>query len=317
MSVLSLLYRGSLASCNYQCAYCPFAKIRDSRANLARDAGQLARFTDWIASQEEPGPSFNLLFTPWGEALTRRHYRQAIIRLSRLPQVARVAVQTNLSTRPHWLAEAQTEKVALWCTYHPGETPRPAFLQRLAQLAEMGVRHSVGCVGLRAHWRDIGALRLALPPETYLWINAYQGPDGHTDPAYYSAAEAEWLSAIDPWFPLNRRPPASLGVPCRAGDSALSVDGEGGLRACHFRPETRGNLYHDNWRQALSESACPLPHCDCYIGYILRRDLPLGAEFGLGDLGRTPPDFHWQGPAGWQADGPASGRSASRQNPLA
>ncbi|MFZ2268108.1 MAG: STM4011 family radical SAM protein [Azonexus sp.] len=310
MSLISLLYRGSLASCNYHCPYCPFAKIRDSRASLARDAGQLARFTDWIASQEDPGQSFNLLFTPWGEALTRRHYRQAIIRLSRLPQVARVAIQTNLSIRPLWLADAQTEKVALWCTYHPGETPRAAFLQRLAQLAEMRVRHSVGSVGLRAHWPEIGALRQALPPETYLWINAYQDPDGKTDPAYYSAAEADWLSAIDPWFPGNRQPPASLGAPCRAGESALSVDGEGGLRACHFRPEPRGNLYQENWRQTLSRGTCPQPRCDCYIGYILRHDLPQGAEFGLGDLARTPPDFHWQRPTGWPAEGPATQLSA-------
>ena len=30
----SILYRGPLASCNYDCPYCPFAKRRDSRAQL-------------------------------------------------------------------------------------------------------------------------------------------------------------------------------------------------------------------------------------------------------------------------------------------
>lgn len=319
MSILSLLYRGSLASCNYQCAYCPFAKVRDSRANLARDAAQLERFVDWIADQEwsmrTAGQRFNLLFTPWGEALTRRHYRQAIVRLSHLPQVARVAIQTNLSTSPRWLAEAEANNVALWCTYHPGETPRSRFLLRLAQLAEQGALHSVGMVGLRAHLPEIGALRLALPPETYLWINAYQDANGYTDPTYYSAAEADWLSAIDPWFRYSRHSPTSLGAPCRAGHSALSVDGAGGLRACHFRAEPRGSLYQENWRQALVSSTCPQSRCDCYIGYVLRRDLPLGSEFGLGDLGRTPPGFHWQRPIGWEPDGPGANPTAPAQPP--
>jgi hypothetical protein len=310
VSILSLLYRGSLASCNYQCGYCPFAKVRDSRASLDKDADQLMRFVNWIDERESEmaaaGQRFNLLFTPWGEALTRRHYRAAIVRLSRLPQVASVAIQTNLSTHPCWLNEACTEKVALWCTYHPGETPRVGFLDRLTRLSELGIRHSVGVVGLRDHWPEIGALRMALPSTTYLWVNAYQDASGETDPACYSDAEAAWLIAIDPWFPCNRHPPSSLGAPCRAGDNALSVDGEGRLRPCHFRSEQRGILYRENWREALSPQPCPKPRCDCYIGYILRRDLPQGCEFGLGDLSRIAPDFYWQRPPDWSPDGPNS-----------
>ena len=34
---LSILYRGPLASCNYGCEYCPFAKRKDSREALATD----------------------------------------------------------------------------------------------------------------------------------------------------------------------------------------------------------------------------------------------------------------------------------------
>jgi hypothetical protein len=43
---LSILYRGPLSSCNYACAYCPFAKRRESSAELTRDRAALARFLD-------------------------------------------------------------------------------------------------------------------------------------------------------------------------------------------------------------------------------------------------------------------------------
>jgi hypothetical protein len=41
---LSILYRGPLSSCNYACGYCPFAKRRETAAELARDREALARF---------------------------------------------------------------------------------------------------------------------------------------------------------------------------------------------------------------------------------------------------------------------------------
>src|ERR1041385_7514556 len=72
---LSLLYRGTLESCNYDCGYCPFAKRKDSRARLAKDAAEVARFVAWAAQQQRP---LRIQFTPWGEALVRRHYREAV-----------------------------------------------------------------------------------------------------------------------------------------------------------------------------------------------------------------------------------------------
>ena len=65
----NILYRGPLSSCNYACGYCPFAKRRDTRAALARDAADLARFVDWVRGQRR---ALRVLFTPWGEALVRR-----------------------------------------------------------------------------------------------------------------------------------------------------------------------------------------------------------------------------------------------------
>src|SRR5439155_13329710 len=48
---LSLLYRGPLSSCNYDCGYCPFAKRRETAAELARDRTALGRFVDWVAAR--------------------------------------------------------------------------------------------------------------------------------------------------------------------------------------------------------------------------------------------------------------------------
>ncbi|CAM5561656.1 hypothetical protein SHIRM173S_08482 [Streptomyces hirsutus] len=98
----------------------------------------------------------------------------------------------------------------------------------------------------------------------YLWVNA---AEGHT----YDDAEAEVWTALDPLFPYSRRPHASAGAPCRTGESAISVDGEGTVRRCHFVPDELGNLYDGSYRVALRPRACPLTRCDCHIGYVTWR----------------------------------------------
>ncbi|WP_300757093.1 STM4011 family radical SAM protein [Janthinobacterium sp.] len=282
-NTLSLLYRGTLASCNYACSYCPFAKKQDSRTALARDAREVARFTGWVATQQRP---IGVLFTPWGEALVRRHYRTAMQTLAALPQVRQVALQTNLSGPLSWLDNMPgLEKIGLWCTYHPDQTTLARFLERCARLDSMGVRYSVGVVATHEHYDAIRALRAALPAQTYLWLNAYD----RRGPGYYSAEDLVWLDAIDPWFALNRRPVPSRGKACLAGELSLSVDGDGELARCHFVPERLGNLYTDDLAGMLQERSCPRFKCDCYIGYAQRKDLPFQREFGAGVLARIAP----------------------------
>lgn len=279
--VLSLLYRGTLESCNYACPYCPFAKRQDSRARLARDAAEVARFVDWAGRQQR---ALGILFTPWGEAIVRRHYRDAVLALARMAQVKTVAMQTNLSGPLGWLEDAEPGKVALWCTYHPGQTTLARFIERCQRLEQMGVAFSAGVVALREHYDAIRALRAALAPRHYLWLNAYD----RRGPGYYQAQELAWLDAIDPWFIHSRAPQPSRGKPCRTGQYALSVDGDGELQRCHFLPERLGNLYRDDLDQILAPKPCPRLKCDCYIGYAQRPDLPFQREFGLGVLARIP-----------------------------
>lgn len=271
---LSILYRGPLASCNFDCPYCPFAKRRDPPQALRADRAALERFVDWVSL--ERGTTISVLFTPWGEGLTRSWYRDAIVRLSHLPHVERVAIQTNLSVRPGFLAAADRSRVALWCTYHPGEVTREAFLRRCSELT---VRYSVGVVGLPEHLDEARALRADLPDDVYLWVNA---ADGHT---YDPGAEAAW-TAIDPHFGFSARPHDSLGADCRTGETVVSVDGDGTVRRCHFVRDPIGNLYDGTWRTGLRPRPCPNTTCDCHIGYVHLRTLPLYDVFAGGVLER-------------------------------
>jgi MoaA/NifB/PqqE/SkfB family radical SAM enzyme len=287
---LSILYRGPLSSCNYDCAYCPFAKRQESSAELTADRQALERFVGWVADRPAED-RLSILFTPWGEALTRRWYRDALVHLSNLPQVVRVAIQTNLSCGLDWLDACDRDRLALWTTYHPTQVERARFLERCRDLHQRGVRFSVGVVGLREHFGDIEALRRDLPPDVYLWVNAYKDVAD-----YYRAGEAEWLEAIDPLFPFNNRRHPSLGRPCRAGHSVISLDGDGTVRRCHFIKTPLGNLYEPGFERCLQERPCTNATCGCHIGYVHMPELGLYEVFGNGVLERIPAARQRAGP---------------------
>ncbi|GAB3115369.1 hypothetical protein GCM10027160_22610 [Streptomyces calidiresistens] len=282
---LTILYRGPLASCDYDCPYCPFAKRRDTPDTLRADRQALERFVSWVAGRT--GDRLSVLFTPWGEGLVRSWYRRAIVELSRLPQVRRVAIQTNLGGRTGWLREADRARTALWCTYHPGQTDHARFLRRCRELDALGVRHSVGVVGLPEHLVAARRLRGDLPPEVYLWVNAAEGRE-------YSDAEAALWSAIDPYFGWSRFPHPSAGAPCRTGETVISVSGDGTVRRCHFVDTPLGNLYDGSFAAALRPRGCPRAQCDCHIGYVHLRTLPLYGLFAGGVPERIPAG--WPGP---------------------
>lgn len=278
---LTFLYRGPLSSCNYACEYCPFAKHQETDAEHAADAEALERFVAWVEGRT--GDQLSVFFTPWGEALIRRRYQRALARLSQLAHVEKVAIQTNLSCRLDWVEACDKSRLGLWATYHPGEVPRPRFLAQCWEAAERGVRFSVGVVGLKEHAGEIEALRRELPPHVYLWINAYKRV-----PDYYTAAEIDRFTELDPFFPLNNQRHPSRGRSCRTGASVLSVDGEGTLRRCHFVREPLGNLYQPGWEAALKDRPCSNDTCGCHIGYVHLDSLGLYQTFRDGVLERIP-----------------------------
>ena len=276
---LMILYRGPLASCNYDCPYCPFAKRVDPPDLLRADRADLQRFTGWV--EDTTDVRLQVLFTPWGEGLTRSWYRDAIVRLSHLPHVERGAIQTNLAAGVGWHAEADRDTAALWTTYHPGQVTRERFLARCAELTDLGVRFSVGVVGLPEHLAEARALQQALPDDVYVWVNA---ADGHR---YDAAEEAQWTE-LDPLFSYSVRPHVSLDRPCHAGETAISVRGDGTVRRCHFIDEPIGNLYDGSWRSALRPRDCTNAVCDCHIGYVHLKPLGLRDVFAGGVLERIP-----------------------------
>ena len=308
---LSVLYRGPLSSCNYNCHYCPFAKHRETAAELADDRRNLLKFSDWVCNRPEDD-RIGVFFTPWGEALTRRWYRDSIARLSHCRQVTKVAVQTNLSCQLDWLKECRQDNVGLWCTYHPSETSLSAFLAQCRELDGTSVSYSVGVVGLKENFSDIESLRAQLSPGVYLWINAYKDVVD-----YYSPDETERLETIDPLFRINNTRHSSFGKACRTGETVVSVDGDGDVRRCHFIKDVIGNIYQDDIQTVLAPRSCTNRTCGCHIGYVHMGDLHLEQVFGEGILERVPSKSIWrdelaEGCRRWAAE-----RSTSTPNTLA
>jgi organic radical activating enzyme len=279
---LSILYRGPLSSCNYGCPYCPFAKRTESKSEHHTDEQALDRFLAWVEAQRGKH-TLSIFFTPWGEALIHPRYQQAFVRLTHLPHVQKVSIQTNLSCRLQWVEDCDKSRMALWTTYHPGEVSRDRFLVRCQELIERNVDFSVGVVGMREHLDEIEALREALPQEIYLWVNAYKRLAD-----YYTPQDLQRLETVDSLFPLNNVRHASKGKSCRTGESVFSVDGEGVMRRCHFVRDPIGSLYTENWEDALQPRVCSNDTCGCHIGYIHMPDLKLDAVFGKGILERIP-----------------------------
>lgn len=287
MLELSILYRGPLASCNYACWYCPFAKRRQSRLELADDEAALARFVDWVASRRRD--RLSILFTPWGEAFIRPWYQDALAKLSYLPQVAKVSAQTNLACNLDWIERCDNKRLALWCSYHPGQVARDRFLAQCRRLDASSVRYSVGMVGLREHFAEAQALRRALSSRVYLWINAYKD-----EADYYSSEDIQRFVAIDPFFPFSNEHHSSIGCVCRAGESVIAVDGAGTVRRCHFIDEPLGNLYEPGFEDVLERRTCTNDTCDCHIGYVHLVRLGLDSSFGNGVLERIPTRNTWE-----------------------
>jgi MoaA/NifB/PqqE/SkfB family radical SAM enzyme len=276
-----ILYRGPLSSCNYGCDYCPFAKTKNTRAELEDDRLKLERFVQWVGSRSDK--QIGLLFTPWGEGLIRRYYQEALIELSNMPHVWRASIQTNLTCDLEWTARANRDVLALWTTYHPTQTTRERFASRCAELDARGVRYSVGAVGFKDALPELRALRAALDPGVYMWVNAYK-----REPGYYQEEDLVRFEQLDPLFRFNATRHESLGASCRAGHSAFTVDGDGTARRCHFIKTPIGNVYDEGFDAVLTRSPCTNDTCGCHIGYVHMDRLNLYETFGDGVPERIP-----------------------------
>ena len=275
----NILYRGPLDSCNYDCPYCPFAKKKNTREELAYDARCLANFTQWVANSTE---KTGILLTPWGEGLIRKHYQQAMVAMSHMPHVEKIAIQTNLSCTLDWMHEANKNTFALWITYHPNEVGFESFVDKCERLIAADIQFSIGIVGVKEHFPAIEELKKRIT-KRYIWINAYKRAAD-----YYTENEKAWLTGIDHLFPYNNQVYDTKGKPCKAGHTSFSVDGEGNVYRCHFIKDKLGNLYTDDIHTLLAPRLCSNAQCRCYIGYMNLDSLALDQVYGDQLLERIP-----------------------------
>lgn len=280
----SILYRGPLSGCNYSCDYCPFAKKKDSKKVLEIDSQQLNKFVNWVAHHSDK--TINILFTPWGEGLIRKHYQDAIIQLSKMPNVGKVSIQTNLSCKLKWLENSNKEKVALWTTYHPTQTTLTQFLNKCQQLDTLKIKYSVGVVGFREAFQEIEMMRQKLSKSTYLWINALK-----KNTNYYSSDDIRRMAEVDPHIHYNLQNHESKGFYCRAGHTTFSVNGDGDVSRCHFIKEVIGNIYDIDFEQKLFPRLCINDTCGCHIGYVHLEKLKIEKDFGDRILERIATNF--------------------------
>lgn len=281
-----LYYRGALSSCNYDCPYCPFSKTKDSKATLEKDKQQLQTFMAWVREQGAEGHQLSIFFNPYGEALVHRWYRDAIIELTQMAHIEKVAVQTNLSVKLDWTQQLDQRKVAFWVTYHPGQISSSDFLSQCMKLYEQHIPFSVGSVGIRSALAAIHELRSVLPSDVYLWVNAFKDKGD-----YYTEEEIFFITKIDPHFQLNVKDYDSIGKSCGAGSNVFYVQGAGIVKRCYSDRKVIGHLYRDGLEGLAADRPCRMEKCGCYIGYIHMPELELNHVYGESILERIPNDF--------------------------
>lgn len=270
----TLYYRGFIKSCNYTCSYCPFAKKQPSAKEIARDQQALEKFYQTVA-QATIEEGVNIFFTPYGEALIYPHVQSSLAQFSKLPQVAYVGIQTNLSCEIKklvaiWQKEtANLDKIKLWCSFHPDMVDVDSFAQNILDIMKF-VEVSVGAVGNPANLESIQQLRKKLPPSIYLWINKMDGLRRH-----YTLDEITDFKAIDPFFDLELKEPSTT-QDCLGGHESFFIEAAGEVYACNRSKASMGNLY----KGSITYTPCQRKRCDCYLAYSNLTNLPALQHFG-------------------------------------
>lgn len=284
MDKKTIVYRGSLKSCNYRCSYCPFSKHAMTQKELDADKRQWLRFTENLAQRAASLQIGALLVAPYGEALIHPWYWDGLAALSALPYMKAVGAQTNLSfpadeslTRFRW-AKGSVRKLRLWATFHPEMASVQAFAEKCIFLHRSGVSVCAGAVGAPEHLPLIQKLRALLPREIYLWINRM---DNRRAP--YAKNEIDAFLEIDPYFVRELAYPPSDPGKC-AG--RLFVEGDGRLRACCIAPASPENWYGPC--NADDAPKCSRKICSCYLAYGGQDDFMNRILFGDFPLFRIP-----------------------------
>ena len=283
----TVLYRGSLKSCNYQCSYCPFSKHRISKRELEDDREQWFRFCESLRESAEDLSICALMVIPYGEALIHEWYWEGFGRLTKWDALEAVGAQTNLSFSAKRSLEVfdqfggVREKLRLWASFHPEMTDCEEFAATCIRLRREGILLCAGAVGVPGNADLLRRLREMLPDEIYLWINKM---DGLKRP--YTEEEIRLFQSIDPYFDRElRHVPADESL-CL---NRLFVEADGNVRRCNISGASDKNWY-GGYRKGLFEESilCRGKWCSCYLAYGLRDEEANRALFGPDPVFRIP-----------------------------
>ena len=297
MGKRTVVYRGSLKSCNYSCSYCPFAKHRAAAYELERDRQGFERFCRSIEARVQSFLLGAVFVTPYGEASGHRWYWEGLSRLAGLPGMDRVGMQTNLSFSVEECLEIfdsmsagsdfglqKRRKLCIWATFHPEMTTVDEFVSRCHSLLRNQVRVCAGAVGAPGNLPQIRELREKLSPSVYLWINKMDGRKRN-----YTPDEAEAFLRIDPHFEYERMNPAADAQMC--GDRCF-VEADGKVRTCNISRPGSINWY-DAGEDEIFRPECGRRRCSCYLAYGGRADFAIKDIFGGYPIFRIPDSFQY------------------------
>lgn len=267
----TVLYRGSLKSCNYHCSYCPFSKHAPSQKENDRDRQQWFSFVRTYVEQAEERSIHALMVTPYGEALVYPWYWEGLAYVSALAVTDAAGAQTNLGfpvkeALDHFRkAGGKTEKLRLWATFHPQMTAAGEFAQSCRICMEQGVQICAGAVGVPGNLELLRQLREELPQEIYFWINKMDGLG-----RAYTDREIKAFSEIDPYFfrELEEHP--------------------ADVSQCRDRIFTEGNGTQSFCSLSAAPGICTRKRCSCYLAYGGRENLLNQMLFGPYPLFRIP-----------------------------
>ena len=267
----TVLYRGSLKSCNYHCSYCPFSKHGAARNELEKDRKQWFSFAKNYREQAFGQKICAVMVTPYGEALVHPWYWEGLACMSACSFTKAVGAQTNLSFLPQTALEIYAgnggivKKLRLWATFHPEMTTVAQFAEKCRLLAAEGITLCAGAVGVPQNMALLQQLRAALPQEIYLWINRMDGLG-----RAYTQDEIQCFSDIDPYFYRELQVHPADASQCL---DRLFLEGDGKRRLCNI---------------SAAYQECRRKACTCYLAYGGREHLVNQLLFGPLPLFRIP-----------------------------
>lgn len=285
--IQKIYYRGGIDFCNYACSYCPFAKKPASWLRVVQEQTNLDKLYRQIQASQD---RVDLMITPYGEALVHPAYQDFICRISKLDQVNKVGIQTNLSLNiDRWLQVCQSHradpsKMMVWATYHGDFADLAAFAGKVNNLST-ALHISAGMVATLKNIDQIKELRRQLWPQVYLWLNP-MAQIKHQ----FQAKDIRDLSQIDPMFayefyPYRHRETHASRPAFQTCTSYQNIYISRGRQSnrCFFKD-----------KQAIAGDCHDHRQCDCYLGYSNFRDSKLSHFFGQNQMFRIPEKRRWK-----------------------